>query len=728
MAGPAEFKTIITADDQSGDGWASYNSRSKKAQSQAVKDADEARKKIDKEWKGHKDKFDKVTAPARVLSPSMDRMFGTLEKLGKVGFYTAANFRRPSGSTATSGDRLSPDEVKAAGREAMTGGRINFQPPKIRMGAASEAGAVEGAASEAGGLASAAGEVATAAEGAAVGLGAVTLGLGAVVLGAAAAGVAIEVLAAKFSSKFARSAQEVENAALSSGVDPKTLQRWRGLAERNGLGAGAADSALGGLGMTIHNLQYGIDPSGGKVANILQQSGVNVGAPGSDIDYETIIKTIAKRTEGMNSFARINYLRDLHLESLAPLIARGPDAITSGLGAVDRTGVVMSDGSLKTGEGQAERLTNFEQSTRGLGNRFGELASNVSAPGIDAAAATVQGVSGGGDAVAGRLRTILGVGQHVTDAATRVLGNVSGGLAHAASDASHALTNAGGLAPSAVTASRALATLPAAVQAVHAMVERAHDGAGPRRSWPGLKSDVNGYIEKAATQYGLDPEELRRVAYQESGFSTKVKAGSSTAQGLFQFTKGTWLETLRKHGGDPGVGYGREAEEITLDAHGRPHVADPQRLQQLLDLRGNGQLNAFMGAAYRADNAKTFRDRFGRDPTQGEQYGLHMLGPGGEAALVRAGEANPGQNAAAVLPDAADSNRSVFYKHGQPVTVADLEAFLDKVAAREPREPPPPQAVEVTIITRGQPVTTVVSARNGPQPKTHRMRGPSGGE
>jgi hypothetical protein len=76
-----------------------------------------------------------------------------------------------------------------------------------------------------------------------------------------------------------------------------------------------------------------------------------------------------------------------------------------------------------------------------------------------------------------------------------------------------------------------------------------------------------------------------------------------------------------------------------------------------------------MAGQLTADHAAYLRGRVGREPTSGELYVAHVLGPAGSARLIDAVRAAPGTSAAALLPAAAGANRSIFYRAGRAATV-----------------------------------------------------------
>ncbi|MGC1410466.1 MAG: transglycosylase SLT domain-containing protein [Acetobacteraceae bacterium] len=59
----------------------------------------------------------------------------------------------------------------------------------------------------------------------------------------------------------------------------------------------------------------------------------------------------------------------------------------------------------------------------------------------------------------------------------------------------------------------------------------------------------------AARSTGIDPALLLTIAATESRFRANAKNHTSSAVGLLQFTKQTWLENLKKFGGKHGLSY-----------------------------------------------------------------------------------------------------------------------------------------------------------------------------
>lgn len=192
------------------------------------------------------------------------------------------------------------------------------------------------------------------------------------------------------------------------------------------------------------------------------------------------------------------------------------------------------------------------------------------------------------------------------------------------------------------------------------------------------KQSVVTAITRAAQRTGVDFSYLLKTAQRESSLNPNAKAPTSSAAGLFQFIEQTWLATIKKHGGKHG--YGGYADAIRQGGNGQYYVADPQARQQVLGLRYNQDAAAAMAAEMTAGNAAYLKGRTGRNPTAGELYAAHFLGPAGAANLIEAVERRPGATAADLFPAAANANRSIFYRNGTPVSAAQLMANLNSKA------------------------------------------------
>ncbi len=207
-----------------------------------------------------------------------------------------------------------------------------------------------------------------------------------------------------------------------------------------------------------------------------------------------------------------------------------------------------------------------------------------------------------------------------------------------------------------------------------------------------IRNVVESAIQRASSATGVDFTFLMGTAKRESGFNPAAKARTSSASGLFQFVDQTWLSTLKKHGAK--YGYARYADLISQGADGRYRVEGDEARKAVLGLKTDPHAASLMAGELASDHASYLRGRVGRSPTAGELYAAHFLGPKGSARLIEAATASPSANAAAMFPDAAQANRSIFYKDGRAATVGEVYANLTKTGGVTRVDPGPAPIVE----------------------------------
>lgn len=191
---------------------------------------------------------------------------------------------------------------------------------------------------------------------------------------------------------------------------------------------------------------------------------------------------------------------------------------------------------------------------------------------------------------------------------------------------------------------------------------------------PPHEAGARAAIARAANRTGVDFDYLLAQARIESSLNPHARAGSSSAAGLYQFTRGTWLQTLDKHGADHGLGWAGDAI-----AGGR--VRDPAMRAQIMALRFDPDASSAMAAELASDNAEALKPLLGHAPDAAELYLAHFLGVGGAAQFISALQSDPGQSAAALLPNAAAANRGIFYDRGASRSVgAVMDLLRSKVA------------------------------------------------
>lgn len=222
-----------------------------------------------------------------------------------------------------------------------------------------------------------------------------------------------------------------------------------------------------------------------------------------------------------------------------------------------------------------------------------------------------------------------------------------------------------------------------------------------------IKGVVEAAIQRASNATGVDFTFLLGTAKRESGYNPGAHAPTSSAAGLFQFVEQTWLSTLKKHGAK--YGYARYADLIQQGSDGRYFVQGADARKAVMDLRLDPHAASLMAGELASDHASYLRGRVGRDPTAGELYAAHFLGPQGSARLIEAVRATPQAPAATLFPEAAAANRNIFYPAGRTATVAEVYANLTRgpggggaisAPAAAPTPAPQPEFVQYATARR----------------------------
>ena len=203
-----------------------------------------------------------------------------------------------------------------------------------------------------------------------------------------------------------------------------------------------------------------------------------------------------------------------------------------------------------------------------------------------------------------------------------------------------------------------------------------------------IRGVVEAAIQRASSATGVDFGYLMGAAKRESGYNPNARAKTSSAAGLFQFLDQTWLATLKQHGAK--YGYARYADLIQQGPSGHYYVPGAEARATVMDLRLDPHASALMAGELAADHAAYLRGRVGREPTAGELYVAHVLGPQGSAKLIDAVRISPTASAPALFPDAAASNRAIFYRGGRAATVTEVYANLTAGPGNAPAQIAPP--------------------------------------
>ena len=193
---------------------------------------------------------------------------------------------------------------------------------------------------------------------------------------------------------------------------------------------------------------------------------------------------------------------------------------------------------------------------------------------------------------------------------------------------------------------------------------------------------VHSAIANASARTGVDFEFLVREARIESGLNPQARARTSSATGLFQFTRQTWLATLKAHGSKHELGWAADA--ITQGSDGQYRIADPELRNRILDLRTQPEAASAMAAELASGHEDFLAGQLGRSPEPVDLYLAHFLGEAGAARFLEAHDANPDGDAVALLPAAAAANRAIFYRgDGTARSFAEIRSnFAAKLGSR----------------------------------------------
>ena len=190
-------------------------------------------------------------------------------------------------------------------------------------------------------------------------------------------------------------------------------------------------------------------------------------------------------------------------------------------------------------------------------------------------------------------------------------------------------------------------------------------------------------ILRASEATGVDPVYMMALADKESSFDTDVKSSASSAQGLFQFVNGTWLEMIRAYG----ARHGLAAEAAAVKGHGGGiTIADAALRKRVMDLRNDPYVAGLMaGELIKRDRAR-IEARIGRELRTTELYLAHFLGTASAGKFLSLSAEDPDKVAQKAFGRAARANRSIFTaKTGgkrRSLTVAEVHERLDGMIDR----------------------------------------------
>ena len=179
-----------------------------------------------------------------------------------------------------------------------------------------------------------------------------------------------------------------------------------------------------------------------------------------------------------------------------------------------------------------------------------------------------------------------------------------------------------------------------------------------------VERDIGGVrsaIQRAAQRVGVDFTYLLNQAKSESGLNPNAQAQSSSAGGLFQFIDQSWLGAVKMYGAKHGMGWAADAISRRSDGSWK---VDGSVRDQVMALKNQPEASSLMAAEFASDNADGLQASLGRAPRSADLYFAHFLGLEGATRFIKAADARPDANAAALFPREARANRSIFYDNG----------------------------------------------------------------
>lgn len=209
-------------------------------------------------------------------------------------------------------------------------------------------------------------------------------------------------------------------------------------------------------------------------------------------------------------------------------------------------------------------------------------------------------------------------------------------------------------------------------------------------------------IRHAAKVVGVDFGYMMELASAESGFEQSVKATTSSATGMFQFTDDSWLTMLYLNGPKYGLKDIASHIDVKRDRNNNiisARIEDPLIAQYALDLRRDPKLNALMGAEFAKENKAILEASLPRQQVaRTDQYLAHFLGPGQAVDFLTQMKKHPEKAADGLFPAAAGANHNVFYNDdGSARSLKEVYSFFQKKFNLGVFDPPAPKAAPAPV-------------------------------
>lgn len=203
-------------------------------------------------------------------------------------------------------------------------------------------------------------------------------------------------------------------------------------------------------------------------------------------------------------------------------------------------------------------------------------------------------------------------------------------------------------------------------------------------------------VRHAAKVVGVDFGYMMELASAESGFEQSVKAETSSATGMFQFTDDSWMTMMYVHGAKYGLKDIASHIDVKRDRNDNivsAKIENPLIAKYALDLRKDPRLNALMGAEFAKENKMVLEARLPKQTVnRTDQYLAHFLGAGQAVDFLTQLKKHPEKEADGLFPAAAGSNKPVFYKEdGTARSVKEVYEYFQKKFNLGVFDPPAPK-------------------------------------
>jgi hypothetical protein len=190
-------------------------------------------------------------------------------------------------------------------------------------------------------------------------------------------------------------------------------------------------------------------------------------------------------------------------------------------------------------------------------------------------------------------------------------------------------------------------------------------------------------LGNAARASGADPALLLAMAWKESRLDPLARNPQSSARGLMQFTRETWLEVVRDYGPKYGLSH-HSALLLTDYRSGEISTRRPRHLTEILKLRDNPRLSAAMAAERISRKQADLAQALGRASTAADLYMVHLLGPVGAQRFLAELQRAPSRPVTeAVGADSLQRNLGLFTARdsGRPLSLGQVYQSIESLIA-----------------------------------------------